>query len=170
MIIEYKKYNWPANKEKKWFNMRKHEKFTFAKYCVELAKNHSDIQYHAIIVNKNRVLRHIRDDSNKLYNYMIKLLLVKELVNCHTVSFRPDERSIKIESGNSLIDYLQTVLWFDEKVTTQLIHLPSDSACCKGLQFADMLAGLVQQHFEDGREEIFNQLKSYINLKRLYFS
>ncbi|MGD0271830.1 MAG: DUF3800 domain-containing protein, partial [Candidatus Sulfotelmatobacter sp.] len=68
-----------------------------------------------------------------------------------------------------LHDYLQTELWFTKKVKTKLTTTPLDSKNCRGVQFADMLAGLIQQRFED---KYFGHIKVCIRrlrLKRLFF-
>jgi hypothetical protein len=85
------------------------------------------------------------------------------------VTMIPDPRSIKVKSGNSLHDYLQTVLWFEEKSSTNLLTCPQDSAMCKGIQMADFLAGIVQTHFEDNVSRDFATIQSRLNLNRLFF-
>jgi len=85
-----------------------------------LARN-PDIEIWAITVKKENVQEHIRKDPNKLYNYMIGLVLLDRIRQKPVVTFIPDKRSIKVESGNSLVDYLQIKLWFDLNVST-IIH------------------------------------------------
>ncbi len=80
---------------------------------------------------------------------MIKLCLLDRMCSYDEVTLVPDQRSIKVESGNSLHDYLQTELWFSKKVLTRLTTQPLESKNCLAIQFADMLAGLVQTRFED---------------------
>ncbi|VEH66652.1 Uncharacterised protein [Rodentibacter pneumotropicus] len=41
-------------------------------------KHGNDVQYFCMTVNKEKVMPHIRQDPNKLYNYMIRLLLARE--------------------------------------------------------------------------------------------
>lgn len=65
------------------------------------------------------------------------------------VTLVPDPRTIKVQSGNSLHDYLQTELWFTKKSITNLLTNPVDSKNCLGLQFADMLSGAIQARYED---------------------
>jgi hypothetical protein len=112
---------------------------------------------------------HIRNDPNKLYNYMIRLSLLNFMAKHDLVTMIPDPRSIKVQSGNSLHDYLQIELWFTKQVETVLVTLPQDSQHCLGIQFADMLAGLVQSHYEDGERPNFSTLCHRIQLVRLYF-
>jgi len=108
--------------------MKESQRARFAELAFEMSVSHPDIQYHAICVEKQNVSSHIRTDSNKLYNYMIRLLLIDEMARHSKVQFFPDPRTIKVESGNSLHDYLQTTLWFDKEVSTKVVTTPIDSS------------------------------------------
>jgi hypothetical protein len=165
----YKRFHWDTRKEKKWVDMKKVARDAFAKAAVGLLQKNIGIRYTAIIVSKERVQPHIREDENKLYNYMIRLMLAEDMAKHPQVTFLPDPRSIKVESGNSLHDYLQTVLWFDLGAQTRLETTPQDSAHCLNIQFADMLAGTIQSHFELGDSGPWHELKGCIHLKKLFF-
>lgn len=165
----YDKYKWNPKIEKKWSEMDLEERKEFAKRATKLCEEHDDIKYHSITVKKEKVLSHIRSDENKLYNYMIKLLLLNEMAQHDEVVFVPDPRSIKVESGNSLHDYLQTCLWFDKKVTTKLVTEPQDSDSNRNIQYADMLSGIVQGYYEDNKVELWDIIKDKLIDKRLYF-
>jgi hypothetical protein len=123
----------------------------------------------SMTVRKQNVQPHIREDSNKLYNYMISKLLLNEMAKYEEVTFVPDPRTIKVKSGNSLPDYLVTQLWFEKQVTTKLNYQPISSDQSLNLQFADMLSGCVQSHFEDTNSTNFNLLKDHISYKVLFF-
>ncbi len=86
------------------------------------------------------------------------------------VTLVPDPRSIKVESGSSLVDYLQIELWFTKNVRTALLSKPTDSKNSRGLQFTDMLAGLVQNRFEDHRFEEIRIVLPVLKLNRLFFN
>jgi hypothetical protein len=165
----YERFSWPTNEEKKWKEMRENERAGFAKLAFEMCAKHLDIHLHAITVKKQNVAVHIRNDENKLYNYMIRLSLLECMASQDQVTFIPDPRSIKVESGNSLHDYLQTELWFPRKVKTLLVTTPLDSKSCRGIQFADMLAGLIQQRFEDKCFDHMRTCVRYLRMKRLFF-
>jgi len=165
----YKHFGWRTDREKKWVDMPQVARSTFARAAVALTERHSDIRYTSIIVNKQRVAAHVRRDENKLYNYMLKLLLTEEMARHEHVTLLPDPRSIKVESGRSMHDYLQTVLWFDLGASTALETVPRDSAGCLNVQFADMLAGTVQAHFERRDSAPWTTLAAHINLKQLFF-
>ncbi len=53
------------------------------------------------------------------------------------VNFIPDPRTIKVASGNSLIDYLQIKLWFEYNVQTTLVNCPAESKSNLNLQFTE---------------------------------
>ncbi len=166
----YEKFKWPTRVEKKWQQMAPVERLAFADIAEAMCVKHPDIHLHAITVKKERVEVHIRDDYNKLYNYMIRLCVLDCMAKQDQVTFIPDPRSIKVQSGNSLHDYLQTELWFTLKVKTKLTTTPIDSKNCRGIQFADMLAGLIQHRFED---RYFNYIRVCIRrlkLKKLFFA
>lgn len=165
----YDTFKWPTSQEKKWVDMDAEERTEFARSCRTLRNKHPDIFLHAIVVKKQNVGGHIRTDGNKLYNYMIGLALLDRMAGCPEVTMVPDPRSIKVQSGNSLPDYLQTQLWFAKNVETILRCHPTDSKNCSNLQFADMLAGLVQSHFENGDTADFQIVAPKIRLNRLFF-
>lgn len=167
----YTKFKWPTSMEKKWADMSLIERTCFAEMARKLNQDHPrDILFFSITVKKENVQAHIRTDANKLYNYMIGLALLAEMARYNAITFVPDPRSIKVESGNSLHDYLQTQLWFERKVSTTLTTLPCDSASSRNVQFADMLSGVVQGHFEDGNSQPWTELEHCISFKTLFFA
>jgi hypothetical protein len=165
----YEKFKWPTSCETKWAGMTNDEKSAFAAIALKMCEDHTDIHLHAIVVKKENVEDHIRRDGNKLYNYMIYLSLIERMCAYEQVTMIPDPRSIKVKSGNSLHDYLQTELWFTKKVKTQLSTRPVDSKSCRGIQFADMLAGLVQGKFENGDNRHLAIVRPKLKLNCLFF-
>jgi len=165
----YKKHSWDPKIEKKWVQMTYKERLSFAAQAKLLSEKNNSIRYLSITAFKPNVQEHIRRDPNTLYNYLIKLLLLDEMSKHVQVEFYPDPRNIKITSGDSLSDYLQTELFFTKNVATKLITIPRDSASNKGVQFVDMLSGLVQQHYEDNNSKAFNLLRRHIQLQTSYF-
>lgn len=166
----YKKHSWDPKIEKKWTYMTNKERVSFAQQAKKLSKENTSVKYCSITAYKPRVQEHIRQDSNKLYNYLIKTLLLDEMAKHTQVEFYPDPRNIKITSGDSLSDYLQTELFFTKNVATKLITIPRDSASNKGVQFADMLSGLVQHHYENNNSDAFNLLVPFVQLETIYFN
>lgn len=165
----YAKFRWPTSVERKWADMSSAERSEFAARARAMCDKYPDISLHAIIVKKQNVQEHIRNDSNKLYNYMIRLSILDRMAAFDSVTLVPDPRSIKVKSGNSLHDYLLTELWFEKKVKTNLTTNPCDSKNCAGIQFTDMLAGLVQARFEDNCCADFRVLHPKMKLSCLFF-
>jgi hypothetical protein len=166
----YKRLKTPADHEIKWAYLQTADRLWFAEEISALKKKlGQDLILMSMTVQKEKVLPYIRSDSNKLYNYMMNLLLVKEMAKHPVVSLIPDQRSVKVSSGHSMHDYLQTQLWFDLNAATQLKTTPLDSSKCAGLQFSDMLAGMVQSHFEDRKSECIHRLSGHVKMHRLYF-
>lgn len=165
----YTKFKWPTKEERKWSAMVPAERLEFANRARELCKKHPSITLHAIVVKKVNVMPHIRQDANKLYNYMTRLALVDRMSQFDTVTLVPDPRSIRVKSGNSMHDYLQTALWFEKNATTTLATNPTDSATCLAIQFADMLAGTVQANSEFNSTVGFQIIQPHLRLSRLFF-
>jgi hypothetical protein len=166
----YEQFKWDTGKERKWADLWPHERLAFAEKAATLIKRYpGQITYRAITVKKECVDEHIRLDANKLYNYMIKCFLADEMAKHDSVQLLPDPRSIKVESGNSLHDYLQTTLWFEKGAKTILTTSPVDSAKALNIQFADMLAGVVQSHYEDSHSEAWKALAHYMVSDKLFF-
>ena len=103
---------WQQSSEKKWTDMSAEAKVDFCNRAVKMKLAEPAIAFTTITVKKENVQAHIRADSNKLYNFMIKMLLLDHMAKLDHVVLVPDPRTIKVQSGNSLHDYLQTELWF----------------------------------------------------------
>lgn len=165
----YERHKWDIGVERKWTAMSPDEKMSFVEKTVALCNNHPDIKLYSCIAYKCGVQEKVKNDSNLLYNYMIKKMLLDVMSDYETVTIVPDPRSIKVKSGNSLKDYLQLELTFTKEADTLLTMQPTDSSQCRSLQFTDMLAGVVQGHFEDRKSDCWNILGDHIITTELYF-
>jgi hypothetical protein len=141
----------------------------FSQKVKNVINSHKDIKIIVITVKKENVQLHIRQDSNKLYNYMINLALIDEIQKEPVVTLVPDPRSIKVESKNSMIDYLQTKLWFDRWSSTVIKHSIQESHRNLNLQFVDFVAHIFWSKYELNNLNGFNILKSCVNFKELFF-
>lgn len=141
----------------------------FAKKVRELVSMNPDIKIGAITVNKSKVQQHIRDDANKLYNYMIKLAILDVIKHEPIVNLIRDNKTVKVKSGNSLIDYLQTTLWFEMNSKTKMVDIPSDSKKVQNLIFIDWMNNLIWSNYEDTNSEPYLILRSVIDSKKLFF-
>lgn len=115
------------NSELKGSSLNQQTKEFIAIKTVRLLAKHPDIAIGSITVRKEHVASHIQNDPNKLYNYMIKLSILDKISNYTSVNLIRDNRSVKVKSGNCLIDYLQISLWFDMNSATKIVDIPSDS-------------------------------------------
>lgn len=80
-----------------------------------------------------------------------------------------DNKTVKVKSGNSLIDYLQITLWFEMASETELIDYPSDSKKVKNLIFVDWINNLIWGNYEDSNKEPYDILKPVLESKKLFF-
>lgn len=165
----YKEFGWRTGAEIKWADMDTNQRKRFSILSCEMCDKHDDIYMIAIVVKKENVLSHIRADGNKLYNYMIKVALLDFMAKFDVVTLIPDPRSVKVKSGNSMHDYLQTELWFTKKSSTNLLTTLIDSKTSLGLQFADMLAGVVQARHEDNQAAAFQIISKKTTVNLLFF-
>lgn len=163
----YRKYGWAS--EMKASLASAPQKLELVENALAMLSAHEDIIIDCIVAHKENVKEHIRCDSNKLYNYMCRLVVPDYVKEEAEFEFIPDKRSIKVKSGNSLSDYLQIALWFECSVKTKLFSNPQESDRNYNLQFMDWIAHIVWSHFEDGEEVIFSKLSPAIKLRRLYF-
>ncbi|WP_332877716.1 DUF3800 domain-containing protein [Massilia sp. S19_KUP03_FR1] len=164
----YTSGKWDYRQEKKWVDMPEAARSTFVRNATNLRTTYPIILYKAIVVYKKNVAAHLRSDSNKLYNYMLKLLLLDEMKKHARITLIPDPRSIKVESGNCLQHYLEMSL-YEEGAVTQLETLNRDSKSCLNLQFVDMLAGVVGTHYEFRKSVHLSALRPNCPVKQLFF-
>jgi len=165
----YNRRKHPPSKELKGSMLNLHDKVFFAEKVIGLLKRNRRIKILAITVNKRRVQKHIRQDANKLYNYMIALALPEEIKKEVEVKFIPDKRSIKVKSGNSLADYLQVKLWFEFGSKARLINIPRESHQELNLQFIDFISNIVWHKYENSDDIAFKMLAGKIRIKELFF-
>jgi len=127
------------------------------------------IKIFSMTVKKTKVQNHTRQDPNKLYNYMLGLLLPDRIKRYPLVTLIPDERSIKVKSGNSLTDYLQIKLWFELKAKTTIEFFPVESSTALNIQFIDYVCNIIWNHYERNHSAPFNVLKYKITSIPLFF-
>ncbi len=163
----YKARNRPKSSELKSVELRPHERATFICELVNLRKNHPDILFTAITVEKAGVNSAFRKHPNGLYNYMTKLMLLKKMGCYNHVDFIPDARSVKVDLKHACHDYLRTAL-AENGFDTQLTTTPQESKDHFEIQFADILASVVWSHFEYGNLQ-FKALEEHISHSKLFF-
>lgn len=128
-----------------------------------------DLTLGAITVKKEEVLPHIRKDPNMLYNYMMRLALIDKVQDHQSCKITRDNRSIKVASGNSCIDYLQTYIWMEKNKSTVLVDNPQHSHTDDGLIFIDWITNMVWSKYEDKCDHSYNQIQAHTKEIKLYF-
>lgn len=145
------------------------EKESIARLTVDMLEKNTDFSLVSITADKRNVADHIRRDPNKLYNYMIQMALLKHVAQHDEVNLIRDNRTVKVASGNSLIDYLQTYMWFELKASTVLFDMPLDSKSTRKLIFIDWMNNIIWGHYEDENNSAYNILKPYLRERKLFF-
>jgi hypothetical protein len=141
----------------------------FAQLAARMLTDHPELTICTITVNKENVQAHIRADANKLYNYMLNLSLPDHIKAHPEVVLSPDPRSIKVASGNSMVDYLQTQLWFEHNSSTHLVHQPLESRRSLAIQFVDVVSHIAWSCHEDGELDAYRVLAPHMKCKHLFF-
>lgn len=165
----YRSRKQPTSIELKGKDLSIDEKKNFINRLITLLAQQSSIQISVITVKKKNVKDHIRSDPNKLYNYMVNFAVLEKIQTYPVVNFIPDPRSIKIASGNSLTDYLQTKLWFEMNSSTHLIDSPMESKFNLNLQFIDFICHIVWKRYEYNQSRFYNRIRKRISEKHLFF-
>lgn len=167
-----KKAKWPPKEEMKWVNMPHSLRLLFCEKAAEICQKHHSIEYRAIVVAKQGVYERLRHDDSMLYNYFIKSFLLEPISRYQQVTLIPDPRGIAPNAGHPLHIYLQGALY--ERLVAGHDHTAlgikqADSKSELGIQFADMLAGAIQLHYEGVCSEYFEILKPCLNCSEFFF-
>lgn len=165
----YKKFKFTPGSEVKGSSLSVPQKDSIARSILELVRNNPDISVCSITVKKENVQEHIRKDANLLYNFMMKLSVLDKIDIHKEVTLLRDNRTVKIASGNSLIEYLQTTLWFEMGAETKLRDMPSNSKKVLGLILVDWLNNIVFGHYENSNSSAFQILSPIIKNQTLFF-
>ena len=163
----YKKFGWKS--EKKAASASDLQLVWFCEMANDLLTRYPEIKLDVITVNKVKVQDHIRKDPNKLYNYMLVLVIPDYVTQQDSFTMVTDERSIKVKSQNSLEEYLQIKLWFEKDCSTLVTHLPTDSSKDYSVQFADWVAYCVWTSYENGDDTFLKILRPIVRVRQLYF-
>lgn len=164
-----KKYGMKTSREIKGSELTPNQLVYFCEEVEKLRARHPSVKIEIITVMKRNVQPHIRSDSNKLYNYMINLCLPDLVQGESEVQFCPDPRTIKVASGNSMIDYLQTQLWFERGVETKLVQRTFESHQNLNLQFIDVIAHVVWSYHENSKAGPYRVLSRCIRTRQLFY-
>jgi len=98
-----------------------------------------------IVLDKKHITsQRLWKNKNLLFNYLCKHLMRRLVKNCREdINIIMDEHTIKVASGNTLKEYIQTTAYGDwgYKNTIGLRYL--DSKSCKLIQASDLVANII---------------------------
>lgn len=166
----YKKRKRPLKNELKSVDLNSADKDLFLKLTAKMLAEHPDIQIRSITVNKNYVSSRFKKDPNVLYNYMIKLFLLKKICQSAYVDFMPDRRSERVNTKWNMGEYINQMIQeasIEHSIKNQSCNVvPMDSSKSLELQYIDFYAGLIWSMYEyqDKRMRNFmcnNRLTNY---------
>lgn len=165
----YKKYKFDPSEEAKGSHLTNEQREYIANQILSLVRANPDIHICSITVRKDKVTEAMRRDCNLLYNYMMKISVLDKIDTFESVELLRDNKTVKIQSGNSLINYLQTTLTFEYTSSTVIIDKPSDSKKFLCLMLTDWLNNFVFSHYEKNRSTEFLILSPILKNQVLFF-
>ena len=170
----YRKRKRSQQSEIKSTELSKKEREAFVRDVLTIQRKHSDIKFIAITVRKENVKSNLRQDPNRFYNYVMKLLLLDYMMQYEHIQLLPDARSVKTSFQNSLDVYLKNMIVdrvansdFDKPIP-KLETTPCESKHHLEIQFADILASLFWAKHEYNSETV-NPIVFSCHHKSLYF-
>lgn len=165
----YYKFRFNPKVEVKASTLKSHHKEFICQETVKMMAKYPHFYLGAITVKKEGVQAPFRRDGNTLYNFMMGESLLDQIDAHATCKITRDNRSVKVLSGSSCIDYLQTLTFFHRKKTTVLTDNPIDSHTDNGVIFIDWITNIVWSKYEDNFANWCNLLGTHINEQTLYF-
>lgn len=165
----YHEFGFDPKKEMKASCLKKHHKDFICQCTVKMMDKHPDLTLGAITVKKELVSTFVRKDANVLYNYMMRVALSDKIQDHQRCKITRDNRNVKVASGNSCIDYLQTSIWLENNKPLVLVDNPRHSHAEEGLIFIDWITNMVWSKYEDECEQWHSQMEEHLKESKLYF-
>lgn len=169
VVDVYNKFGFNPRNEIKASDLKTVHKEYICRETVKMLKRKPHFHLGAITVKKEKVLPHIRQDPNVLYNFMMGKSLTEHIQHNHTCKISRDNRTVKVSSGESCIDYLQTLIWFHNEKTTKLTDNPTHSHTDNGVIFIDWITNIVWSKYEDDYDGWCKLLGEEIKESTLFF-
>lgn len=133
--------------------------FTQKQKIVNKLVGKADHEVFILVCDKNHIEEHLKDKKNIIYNYLSGFL-VKRIVRKYNDDVRIifDERSTKVKSMNSLLEYLQTKVHIEWGFTKNFTVEQSDSKSMYCLQAADLVSNITFRKYERGKSHLLELL------------
>ena len=164
----YRNFNFNPKLEVKASDLKSHHKEYICKETIKMMAANPQFTLGAITVKKQDIPTHIQRDPNNLYNFMMNKAFLDKICTHLSCKLTRDNRTIKVNSGNSCKEYLQTVLWFHMNSETVLNDNPCHSHNEDGIIFIDWITNIVWSKYEDSFATWCNILKPHLQEINLY--
>ncbi|WP_308780053.1 DUF3800 domain-containing protein [uncultured Clostridium sp.] len=131
-----------------------------------------DFQIAYIAADKYWINENLFENKNRLYNYLLKLLLdnYKNFFENNSIKLVLDNKTIKVESLNSFEDYINIHINYELNLNSIIKVEYRDSASKNSelIQLADFIANAIFAKYEYGYNRYFDIFKDKINKKELF--
>ena len=134
-----------------------------------------DLEVYAITLRKSNVESRLREDTNKLYNYVVGLSLVEWILKGpvnSSVVINVDRRIISVTSGFKFNDYLKYKIWYEGErpdINLKINHLDSHEAYA--IQGIDVICNSIFKKYNSDNYKLFNIIKDKVKSdKKLFFN
>jgi len=136
---------------------------------LNLLDNKDDFSASYIVADKHHLKPNIIKDKNICYNYLLNFLL-KQIIKgaSENIDIILDNHSVKVNSINSLQDYIRIKAYTDWNFQNELTFKHMNSEDCKNLQVIDVIANIVWQKYNYKTDHLYNFLERYF-LYRIKF-
>ncbi len=175
----YRKYNLTPGIEKKGAKFTNEEAKFICESLWRARRKCTSLRIISITARKEKVLEHLRTDTNIFYNYMLGMLLPDTIKKDTTAEIIIDKRTIKVGSGRSFEDYIKTKCWGELQITTDIKCSYDESDKNEGIWVADWVANFIWRRYEDAANEGYsalnlkpnkNELKALLYEKTLFMN
>jgi hypothetical protein len=165
----YNKYKLDSKIEKKGAGFTDKEASYIADLIINMLNTNDRMTISCITIKKENVHEHIREDQNVIYNYSLVLSFAKRVKDFKAIKIIPDKRSVKINKGDQIDNYLKTKLWMELGSKVLIEYEPRESHSEENLWLIDWIANFTWRHYEDNRSDAFIKLSKRIIVDSLYF-
>jgi len=120
-----------------------------------------------IVLDKNKVINSkLFEDKNILFNYLCSFLFKRTVKNCdQDITLYFDNRTVKVESGNSLKDYLKIKAYTSWNFQHELNTEYQDSKSNYCIQMVDIISNTIYRKYTNEKDHFYNKLKISESIK-----
>ncbi len=138
------------------------------KYHILECISRKDLHISYIVADLNHVKSHLLKEKNILYNYLMRLLierLILEKDNGSVINIICDKHSTKVASGNSFADYIKLFLLYEKEynIDLHINYMDSDAKNAYIVQAADYVANALYGYYEYKDNLYYDRFKSTID-------